>query len=158
MAENTIKWDKDADGIVTLTLDDPTGSANVMNEHYSESMTKAVERLVSEQDSITGVVITSAKKTFFAGGDLKGMINLGPDNAGEAFASVVLKFQKDLDIPDEKLNVNGGAIAMGHPLGATGAMITGTMVDELERRNARRALVTLCIGGGMGVATIIERV
>ena len=76
----------------------------------------------------------------------------------EAFASVVLKFQKDLDIPDEKLNVNGGAIAMGHPLGATGAMITGTMVDELERRNARRALVTLCIGGGMGVATIIERV
>ena len=76
----------------------------------------------------------------------------------EAFAAVVLKFQKDLKIPDEKLNVNGGAIAMGHPLGATGAMITGTMVDELERRNARRALITLCIGGGMGVATIIERV
>ena len=76
----------------------------------------------------------------------------------EAFASVVLKFQKDLKIPDEKLNVNGGAIAMGHPLGATGAMITGTMVDELERRGARRALMTLCIGGGMGIATIIERV
>jgi acetyl-CoA C-acetyltransferase len=76
----------------------------------------------------------------------------------EAFASVVLKYQKDLGIPDEKLNVNGGAIAMGHPLGATGAMITGTMVDELERRGAHRALVTLCIGGGMGVATIIERV
>ncbi|MBS9532349.1 acetyl-CoA C-acetyltransferase [Mycobacterium sp. M1] len=76
----------------------------------------------------------------------------------EAFASVVLKFQKDLNIPDEKLNVNGGAIAMGHPLGATGAMITGTMVDELERRGLRRALITLCIGGGMGVATIIERV
>ncbi|QIS08224.1 acetyl-CoA C-acetyltransferase [Nocardia arthritidis] len=76
----------------------------------------------------------------------------------EAFASVVLKFQKDLQVPDEKLNVNGGAIAMGHPLGATGAMITGTMVDELERRNARYALITLCIGGGMGVATIIERV
>ncbi|MFN8071953.1 MAG: acetyl-CoA C-acetyltransferase [Mycobacterium sp.] len=76
----------------------------------------------------------------------------------EAFASVVLKFQKDLNIPGEKLNVNGGAIAMGHPLGATGAMITGTMVDELERRGAKRALITLCIGGGMGVATIIERV
>jgi acetyl-CoA C-acetyltransferase len=76
----------------------------------------------------------------------------------EAFASVVLKFQKDLNIPDEKLNVNGGAIAFGHPLGATGAMITGTMVDELERRGAKRALITLCIGGGMGVATIIERV
>jgi acetyl-CoA C-acetyltransferase len=76
----------------------------------------------------------------------------------EAFASVVLKFQKDLNIPGEKLNVNGGAIAMGHPLGATGAMIAGTMVDELERRGAKRALITLCIGGGMGVATIIERV
>ncbi|MBP2330787.1 acetyl-CoA C-acetyltransferase [Kibdelosporangium banguiense] len=76
----------------------------------------------------------------------------------EAFASVVMKFQKDLGIPDEKLNVNGGAIAMGHPLGATGAMITGTMVDELERREARRAVVTLCIGGGMGLATLIERV
>lgn len=76
----------------------------------------------------------------------------------EAFASVVLRFQKDMNVPDEKLNVNGGAIAMGHPLGATGAMITGTMVDELERRNGRYALLTLCIGGGMGVATIIERV
>jgi acetyl-CoA C-acetyltransferase len=76
----------------------------------------------------------------------------------EAFAAVVLKYAKDLDIPMDKLNVNGGAIAMGHPLGATGAMIFGTMVDELERRAARRALVTLCIGGGMGLATIIERV
>ncbi|MGA8112299.1 MAG: acetyl-CoA C-acetyltransferase [Actinocatenispora sp.] len=76
----------------------------------------------------------------------------------EAFASVVLKYQRDLDIPDEKLNVNGGAIAMGHPLGATGAMLVGTMVDELHRRDARRAVVTLCIGGGMGVATLIERV
>jgi len=76
----------------------------------------------------------------------------------EAFAAVVLKYAKDLDIPAEKLNVNGGAIAMGHPLGATGAMLLGTMVDELERREASRALVTLCIGGGMGLATIIERV
>jgi 3-hydroxyacyl-CoA dehydrogenase / enoyl-CoA hydratase / 3-hydroxybutyryl-CoA epimerase len=86
--ENTIQWDKDADGIVTLTMDDPTGSANVMNEHYAESMHKAVERIVAEKDSITGVVITSAKKTFFAGGDLKGMIKLGPENAGEAFDTV----------------------------------------------------------------------
>jgi acetyl-CoA C-acetyltransferase len=76
----------------------------------------------------------------------------------EAFASVVLNYQRKLAIPDEKLNVNGGAIAMGHPLGATGAMILGTMVDELERRQARRAVITLCIGGGMGVATLIERV
>jgi len=76
----------------------------------------------------------------------------------EAFAAVVLRYQKDLSIPDEKLNVNGGAIAMGHPLGATGAMLIGTMLDELERRDGRYALITLCIGGGMGVATIIERV
>jgi acetyl-CoA C-acetyltransferase len=76
----------------------------------------------------------------------------------EAFASVVLKWMKDLKLPDEKVNVNGGAIAMGHPLGATGAMLVGTMVDELERRQARRALLSLCAGGGMGIGTIIERV
>jgi acetyl-CoA C-acetyltransferase len=75
----------------------------------------------------------------------------------EAFAAVVLKWMKDLDIDPEKVNVNGGAIAMGHPLGATGAMILGTCLDELERTNGRYGLVTLCIGGGMGVATIIER-
>ena len=95
MAENTIQWDKDADGIVTLTLDDPTGSANVMNEHYAESMHNAVERLVAEKDSITGVVITSAKKTFFAGGDLKGMIQAQPEDAGEFF-STVEGIKKDL--------------------------------------------------------------
>jgi acetyl-CoA C-acetyltransferase len=76
----------------------------------------------------------------------------------EAFAAVVLKWMKDLDIPHEKVNVNGGAIAMGHPLGATGAMILGTVLDELERRDLKRGLVTLCIGAGMGIATIIERV
>ena len=88
MAENTIKWDKDADGIVTLTLDDPTGSANVMNEHYQESMHNAVERLVAEKDSISGVVITSAKKTFFAGGDLTAMVKAQPEDAGEFFSTV----------------------------------------------------------------------
>ncbi len=76
----------------------------------------------------------------------------------EAFAAVVLKWQKDLNIPWEKINVNGGAIAMGHPLGATGAMLLGTVLDELERQDLRRGLITLCIGGGMGVATIIERI
>jgi len=76
----------------------------------------------------------------------------------EAFASVVMRFQKELSVPSEKINVNGGSIAMGHPLGATGAMILGTALDELERRNLRYALCTLCIGGGMGIATIIERV
>ena len=76
----------------------------------------------------------------------------------EAFASVVLLFMQKLDIDHQKINVNGGAIAMGHPLGATGTMILGTVLDELERRDLNTALVNLCIGGGMGTATIIERV
>jgi acetyl-CoA C-acetyltransferase len=76
----------------------------------------------------------------------------------EAFASVVLRFMQAFDVPHDKINVNGGAIAMGHPLGATGAMILGTVLDELERRDLSTALVTLCIGAGMGTATIIERV
>jgi len=76
----------------------------------------------------------------------------------EAFASVVLRYMQALGIPHDKINVNGGAIAMGHPLGATGAMILGTVLDELERSGKSTALVTLCIGAGMGTATIIERV
>lgn len=76
----------------------------------------------------------------------------------EAFASVVLRFQRDLKVPDDKINVNGGAIAMGHPIGATGAMILGSLLDELERRDLQRGLCTLCAAGGIGIATIIERV
>jgi len=76
----------------------------------------------------------------------------------EAFASVVLHFQKELEVPDEKVNVNGGAIAMGHPIGATGGMLVGTLLDELERRDLSRGLVTMCVGGGIGIATLIERV
>ncbi len=76
----------------------------------------------------------------------------------EAFASVVLKWMKDLEVPHDRVNVNGGAIAMGHPLGATGAIILGTLLDELERRQLRYGLATLCVGAGMGIATIIERV
>ena len=76
----------------------------------------------------------------------------------EAFAAVALRFMHDLDISPEITNVNGGAIAMGHPLGATGAMILGTLIDELERRDLRRGLATLCVGGGMGIATVVERV
>ncbi len=76
----------------------------------------------------------------------------------EAFAAVVLRYMQQLNIPHDKINVNGGAIAMGHPLGATGAMILGTVLDELERRELGTALITLCVGAGMGTATIIERV
>jgi acetyl-CoA C-acetyltransferase len=76
----------------------------------------------------------------------------------EAFASVVLRYLQAFDLDPAKVNVNGGAIAMGHPLGATGAMILGTIIDELERRDLKTGLVTLCIGAGMGTATIVERV
>jgi len=76
----------------------------------------------------------------------------------EAFASVVMRFMDDLNVPHSKVNVNGGAIAMGHPLGATGAMILGTLLDELEARNLSTGMATLCVGGGIGIATIIERV
>jgi len=76
----------------------------------------------------------------------------------EAFASVMLRFMKDLDISADVTNVNGGAIAMGHPIGATGAMLVGIILDELERRDLQRGLVALCAGGGMGIATIVERV
>ncbi|HCI10649.1 MAG TPA: acetyl-CoA C-acyltransferase, partial [Alcanivorax sp.] len=75
----------------------------------------------------------------------------------EAFASVAMRFMRDMGLDHDKVNVNGGAIAMGHPLGATGAMILGTALDELERRDKKFALCTLCVGGGMGIATIIER-
>ena len=74
----------------------------------------------------------------------------------EAFAAVAMRFMRDMGISHEITNVNGGAIAMGHPLGATGAMILGTLIDELERRELKRGLATLCVGGGMGIATIVE--
>jgi acetyl-CoA C-acetyltransferase len=76
----------------------------------------------------------------------------------EAFASVVLQTMRKLDIDPERVNVNGGAIALGHPLGATGAMLVGTALDELERRNLATALVTMCIGGGQGIALVLERI
>jgi acetyl-CoA C-acetyltransferase len=76
----------------------------------------------------------------------------------EAFAAVPMRFMKEMQVPHDKVNVNGGAIALGHPLGATGAMILGTLIDELHRRQLRYGLATLCVGGGMGIATIVERV
>jgi len=97
----------------------------------------------------------AARKALAKAGMSVGDIDLFEMN--EAFAAVVLRFMQDLDLPHDKVNVNGGAIAMGHPLGATGAMILGTLIDELERRDLQFGLATLCVGGGMGVATIVER-
>jgi acetyl-CoA C-acetyltransferase len=97
----------------------------------------------------------ASKKALDKAGLKKEQIDLFEVN--EAFAAVPMRFMRDMEIAHDIVNVNGGAIAMGHPLGATGAMILGTALDELERRNLKRALCTLCVGGGMGIATIIER-
>ncbi len=97
----------------------------------------------------------AAKKALAKAGMTADEIDLYEIN--EAFAAVAMRFMRDLDLPHEKVNVNGGAIAMGHPLGATGAMILGTLIDELERRDQRYGLATLCVGGGMGIATVVER-
>ena len=98
----------------------------------------------------------AAEKALRKAGLKKADIDLWEIN--EAFASVAMRYMSDLGIDHEITNVNGGAIAMGHPLGATGAMLISTVLDELERRNARRAMISLCVGGGMGISTIIERV
>jgi acetyl-CoA C-acetyltransferase len=104
---------------------------------------------------LTGPAPASLKALKLAGMDTS---DIDLFELNEAFASVVLLYMKLLDIPHDKINVNGGAIAMGHPLGATGAIVLGTLLDEMERRDLSTGLVTLCIGAGMGTATIIERV
>jgi acetyl-CoA C-acetyltransferase len=97
----------------------------------------------------------AARKALAKAGMAIGQIDLFEIN--EAFAAVVMRFMKEMKVPHDKVNVNGGAIAMGHPLGATGAMLISTLIDELHRRKLRYGMVTLCVGGGMGIATIIER-
>ena len=98
----------------------------------------------------------AARKALVKAGMTMDQIDLVEIN--EAFAAVAMRFMKEMKVPHEKVNVNGGAIAMGHPLGATGAMIIGILIDELHRRHLRYGMATLCVGGGMGIATIIERV
>jgi len=104
---------------------------------------------------LTGPV-PAAKKALAHAGMTIDQIDLFEVN--EAFAAVPMRFMRELGVPHDKVNVNGGAIAMGHPLGATGAMILGTLIDELHRRGQRYGLATLCVGGGMGIATIVERI
>jgi len=104
---------------------------------------------------LTGPV-PATKKALARAGMTVDQIDLFEVN--EAFAAVPMRFMRELGVPHEKVNANGGAIAMGHPLGATGAMLLGTLVDELHRRQLRYGLITLCVGGGMGIATIVERI
>lgn len=144
------------DGAALLVV----GSERAGQDMGMEPRARVVMTAVSGADPVimlTGPAPAARKALAKAGLDV-GDIDLFEIN--EAFASVVLKFIREMGLPDgpERVNVNGGAIALGHPLGATGAMILGVALDELERRDLSTALVTLCAGGGMGIATIIERV
>ena len=133
------------------------GSEEIARDYGLTPRARVVSAAVSGSDPL--IMLTgpapAARKALSKAGLSVDDIDLFEMN--EAFAAVVLRFMSDLDLPHEKVNVNGGAIAMGHPLGATGAMLIGTLLDELERRELRYGLATLCVGGGMGVATIIER-
>jgi acetyl-CoA C-acetyltransferase len=133
------------------------GTRQVAAEYGLTPRARIVATAVSGSDPL--IMLTgpapAARKALARAGMSVSDIDLFEMN--EAFAAVVMRFMRDLDIPPAKVNVNGGAIAMGHPLGATGAMLLGTVIDELERRDLQFGLVTLCVGGGMGVATVVER-
>jgi acetyl-CoA C-acetyltransferase len=133
------------------------GTPQIAVEYGLTPRARIVATAVSGSDPL--IMLTgpapAARKALARAGMGVGDIDLFEMN--EAFAAVVLRFMRDLDLPFDKVNVNGGSIAMGHPLGATGAMLLGTVIDELERRDLHLGLVTLCVGGGMGVATIVER-
>ncbi|MCP9943606.1 acetyl-CoA C-acetyltransferase [Streptomyces somaliensis] len=133
------------------------GSREAGERHGLTPRARVVSAAVSGSDPtimLTGPAPASRKALAKAGLTIDD-IDLVEIN--EAFAAVVLRYARDMDLPLDRINVNGGAIALGHPLGATGAMILGTLVDELERRDQRYGLATLCVGGGMGIATVVER-
>jgi acetyl-CoA C-acetyltransferase len=142
------------DGASLLTV----GNAKTGEEMGLKPRARIVATAVSGADPtimLTGPA-PAAKKALAKAGLAADDLDLVEIN--EAFAAVVLRFVKDMELDLEKVNVNGGAIAMGHPLGATGGMILGTLIDELERRQKRYGLAALCIGGGMGIATVVERI
>ena len=142
------------DGASLLTI----GSAEIGAELGMEPRARILATAVSGADPtimLTGPAPAS-KKALAKAGITVDQLDLVEIN--EAFAAVVLRFVRDMGLDMEKVNVNGGAIAMGHPLGATGGMILGTLIDELHRTGGRYGLATLCVGGGMGIATVIEAV
>jgi acetyl-CoA C-acetyltransferase len=133
------------------------GSASAGRRQGLKARARIVATALSGDDPtimLTGPM-PAARKALAKAGMRVDQIDLFEVN--EAFAAVPMRFMREMDVPHEKVNVNGGAIALGHPLGATGAMIVGTLLDELERRQLRYGLATLCVGGGMGIATVIER-
>jgi acetyl-CoA C-acetyltransferase len=123
---------------------------------------------LSPRARVVSAVVTGAEPTIMLTGPAvaarkaldKARLTVGDIDlfeVNEAFSAVPMRFMREMGVPHDIVNVNGGAIAMGHPLGATGAMLVGTLLDELERRDGRFGMATLCVGGGMGIATIIER-
>ena len=142
------------DGAAALLI----GSEHMANRYSLKPRARIVSTALVGTDPtimLTGPAPAARKALKLAG---LSVADIDLFEVNEAFASVVMRFQKEMQVDPDKINVNGGAIAMGHPLGATGAMILGTLLDELEVRNKRYGLATLCVGGGMGIATIIERV
>jgi acetyl-CoA C-acetyltransferase len=134
------------------------GSASAAKAHGLTPRARIVSVALSGADPtimLTGPMPAARKALAKAGMTIDQMDLI---EVNEAFAAVVMRFIKEMGVPHDKVNVNGGAIAMGHPLGATGAMILGTLIDELHRRQLRYGMATLCVGGGMGIATIVERV
>ena len=133
------------------------GNEAAIKTHGFKPRARIVATALSGADPtimLTGPVPATRKALARAG---MGIDQIDLFEVNEAFAAVPMRFMRELGVPHEKVNVNGGAIAMGHPLGATGAMILGTLIDELHRRQLRYGLATLCVGGGMGIATIVER-
>ena len=134
------------------------GSEAAGRTHGFTARARIVSAALSGDDPcimLTGPM-PAARKALAKAGMTIGQIDLFEVN--EAFAAVPMRFMREMGVPHDKVNVNGGAIAMGHPLGATGAMILGTLIDELHRRKLRYGMATLCVGGGMGIATIVERI
>ena len=159
MAESTtIKYERGDDGIVDGAAIMAIGSEQVGADLGLTPRARILATAVSGADPtimLTGPAPAARKALAKAGLSVED-IDLFEIN--EAFAAVAMRFMRDIGISHEITNVNGGAIAMGHPLGATGAMILGTLVDELQRRDQRRGLATLCVGGGMGIATVVEAI
>ena len=142
--------DHPSETVTLQVLDDPSHDPDVAAnwKQFATAVTGTDPTIM-----LTGPVPASRKALDKAGLTVE---DLDLVEVNEAFASVVLRFLRHMGLDMEKVNVNGGAIAMGHPLGATGAMILGTLIDELHRTGGRYGLATLCVGGGMGIATVVE--
>ena len=167
----TLRYELAGDGIATITFDEQGSPVNTMTLQWQHDLAEAAGKAhgFTPRARIVAAALSGADPTIMLTGPMpaarKALAKAGMTidqidlfEVNEAFAAVPMRFMREMGVPHEKVNVNGGAIALGHPLGATGAMLVGTLLDELERRQLKRGLVTLCVGGGMGIATIIERV